>query len=56
MIKTATVMDPSHELYGRVVVVVRESEWYTHVRALYQTHVQILTKNQYVINESEKQA
>jgi len=51
--KTATVKDPSHELYGRVVVVVHESDWYTHVRALYDTHVHILQKNQYIINNGD---
>lgn len=49
MTKTAIIRDPSHELYGRVVAIVHESDWYTHVRALYHTDVHILTKNQYEV-------
>lgn len=52
--KTAMVTDPSHELYGRVVAVVRESDWYTHVRPLYCTEVYILSKSQCEINQNEK--
>jgi hypothetical protein len=52
--KTATVNDPHHELYGRVVAIVRETKWYTIVRPLYQNHVHFLTKEQFVVNEEPK--
>jgi hypothetical protein len=50
-VKTVRITDPSHRHYGRIAKVVRESDWYTHVRVLYQDHVDILQKNQYVVNE-----
>ena len=37
-------------MYGRVGVVLRETEWYTHVRILYHNTVQILSKEQYTLN------
>lgn len=49
---TVTVIDPSHEFYGRVGKIMKESEWYTHIRILYHNDVQILEKSQYRINEN----
>lgn len=46
MVKTIRIVDPSHELYGRVVVVVEESEWYIHVRPLYHSVIFIMTHEQ----------
>lgn len=54
MSRTATVTDPAHEFYGCVVVIMNESEWYTHVRPLYHNRVQILTKDQYTENQKGK--
>jgi hypothetical protein len=49
--RTITITDPSHKSYGRAAVILREGEWYTHVRLLYTDHVEFLEKNQYMANE-----
>lgn len=53
MTSTVTITDPSHEFYGRVGVILSSNEWYTHVRVLYTSGVQILTSDQYKINEGQ---
>jgi hypothetical protein len=50
-VRTIRIIDPSHESYGRVAVILSEGEWYTHVRPLYSDYVHILEKEQYVVNE-----
>jgi hypothetical protein len=50
---TVTVTDPRHEMYGRVGVILKETEWYTHVRILYHNDVQILSKEQFTRNMTE---
>lgn len=40
------IVDPSHELYGRVAFIVEESEWYIHVRPLYHSVIFIMTHEQ----------
>jgi hypothetical protein len=50
---TVTVTDPHHGMYGRVGVILIETEWYTHVRILYHNDVQILSKEQYKNNKVE---
>ena len=51
--RTVTVTDPCHEMYGRVGVVLDETEWYTTIRILYTSHREILSKEQYRNNITE---
>jgi hypothetical protein len=49
--KTVIITDPAHQFYGMVGVIVKETEWYTHVRILYHSTVEILEKSQYTTNK-----